>query len=777
VQYFNRQTVPPPAVFTSPIAGNNRESLRALFDFDSEKLSQSFAPRSFLGLDEQNVRNGLDRLFRGKCAFCEAETSTRPYRFRPASEATPVAPTDMNSHLYYTWLVDAWQNIYPICTSCAPSDREGSTYFPVIGRRCRLPTPDELNQFVDDATGLWPDHPPAEKPLLLDPCDKKDFTSHFRVSPNGMLFGKNKSAEETISYFTLNRDERVNQRAAKFQSLLSTLDDYLAGGDPGLLRSIVAFPDMEFGGTWFLLARQICLTIGYGGGPTPALSMARIDRALRRLQSQPDARQSLSAAVEAISQASELDVDAELAGTTARTGKLRLQRVSLTNFKALENLNVEIPAPAQLGPEAVSVAPSLLILGENAAGKSSILEAIAIALATDDARDELALAPSDYILKPDYMGAPDHVAPDHSKVELLFEDGSNHLLTVDRTGFEINSKIDRSLLPPVFAYGAYRRYLRKQRQYSPAKYITNLMRSDGILSNPEKWLLGLDAATFAMVVRQLRHVLSIEGDFEVIRRNQDEQRCYIVTSIPGSTTQFSLTPLEVASSGFRTVLATVCDIFQGLLDRRVSGGIETLAQARAVVLIDEVESHLHPRWKMGIMRGLRQALPNVTFIATTHDPLCLRGMGDRDVVVLQRVGRDPDADVKVETRLPVFVERLVNLPPTSHLTVEQLLTSDFFQLYSADAPEIEGKFANISDLLAKRSQGAELSDDEKRTLEAFDDDIDNALPVGLSEAHRLVQEAVAQFLKERRSASEDRLRALRQSSKNEILRILKGAAG
>jgi hypothetical protein len=213
------------------------------------------------------------------------------------------------------------------------------------------------------------------------------------------------------------------------------------------------------------------------------------------------------------------------------------------------------------------------------------------------------------------------------------------------------------------------------------------------------------------------------------------------------------------------------------LDRRVSGGIETLAQARAVVLIDEVESHLHPRWKMGIMRGLRQALPNVTFIATTHDPLCLRGMGDRDVVVLQRVGRDLNADVKVETRLPVLVERLVNLPPTSHLTVEQLLTSDFFQLYSADAPEIEGKFANISDLLAKRSQGAELSDDEKRTLEAFDDDIDNALPVGLSEAHRLVQEAVGQFLKERRSASEDRLRTLRQSSKNEILRILRGAAG
>ena len=54
-------------------------------------------------------------------------------------------------------------------------------------------------------------------------------------------------------------------------------------------------------------------------------------------------------------------------------------------------------------------------------------------------------------------------------------------------------------------------------------------------------------------------------------------------------------------------------------------------------------------------------------------------------------------------------------------------------------------------------------------------DIADALPIGSSEAHRLVQEAVALFLKERRTASETRMRELREDTRNRILRILREA--
>jgi predicted ATP-binding protein involved in virulence len=44
-----------------------------------------------------------------------------------------------------------------------------------------------------------------------------------------------------------------------------------------------------------------------------------------------------------------------------------------------------------------------------------------------------------------------------------------------------------------------------------------------------------------------------------------------------------------------------------------------------IVLIDEVEQHLHPRWQLNVMSLLGEAFPKMQFIATTHSPLVLSG--------------------------------------------------------------------------------------------------------------------------------------------------------
>ena len=174
--------------------------------------------------------------------------------------------------------------------------------------------------------------------------------------------------------------------------------------------------------------------------------------------------------------------------------------------------------------------------------------------------------------------------------------------------------------------------------------------------------------------------------------------------------------------------------------------------------------------KMLIMRGLRSALPNVTFIATTHDPLCLRGMDDGEVRVMQKV---PGSEV-MDTVLPVFVEQLHKLPPISNLTLEQLLTSDLFQLFSTDTPETDATLATVGDLLARQRAGEPLTTSEQDIITRFDTDIASALPVGSSEVHRLVQEAVVVYLRERRTASEERMRRLREDARDKIVDALRG---
>lgn len=145
-------------------------------------------------------------------------------------------------------------------------------------------------------------------------------------------------------------------------------------------------------------------------------------------------------------------------------------------------------------------------------------------------------------------------------------------------------------------------------------------------------------------------------------------------------------------------------------------------------------------------------------------------MGDHEVVVLQRVA---SSDAGVDSEMPMVVEQMRDLPRASDLRVEQLLTSDFFQLNSTDDATADRRLAHIADLMAARTRG-DLSRRDAKVLNDFEADIASALPVGSTEVHRLVQETVAEFIEKRRDASSQTLRDLKDSTKAEILHVLEG---
>lgn len=157
------------------------------------------------------------------------------------------------------------------------------------------------------------------------------------------------------------------------------------------------------------------------------------------------------------------------------------------------------------------------------------------------------------------------------------------------------------------------------------------------------------------------------------------------------------------SVGYKSVIAMVCDIIREMLYH-----YDNLEFASAVVFIDEVETHLHPRWKMQIMTLLRRAFPKIQFIATTHDPLCLRGMYDGEVFVLQRSAEDQ-------------VERVTDLPSIRGMRAEQILTSEFFGLGSTD-PETDARLLRYNRLAARIESLSDEEHAEMRRLQAALDD-------------------------------------------------------
>jgi hypothetical protein len=779
MQFFDRRGEPPPEYFRRNMMDGARRKLLWFFQLDYIERKQTRLSAHTLELKDGSVFDGLERLFRGKCAFCETQDLTHPYRFRPQASATPEGS---DGHLYYTWLANAWENIYPICLRCVPRQPE---YFPVSGKRASLPDIPQLKHYIEENLGLWR-HPIREVSLLLDPCRNESFHKHFFVSVTGHLLDKSVRGDLTIEHFNLNRDQLVVAREAmlrKYRSDLFTRGITQLRTQSSGVHPLFDFANMEFGGLWYLQCRLIAQHLSERFDRKSILSRSQIGNSFRilcRHKSFESYQESLFNWIEnedfgrRTRQAEPKPKVSEIVSQIKEPFPIipppvlpSLLSIELTRFKAIDYIKLQLkqqPPESRVSNDPIQAA--MLILGENATGKSTILEATALGLSDPKTRSSVVPVLGELIFTPGYLGAPDEPAIGPAEIRLTFDDGTDNVLQTDGQTWKTDLA---ALYPPVFAYGAFRQYQKSSAPFKPDAGISNLFDSASLLPDPEPWLLGLDEKQdFHVVARALRIIMAVEGDLDVLAKSADGKRCLIITRHGAIETA---TPLSHASSGYRSVLAMVCDIMRRLLDRDNNPRYQSLENARAIVLIDEVEAHLHPRWKIQIMGALRKALPKVTFISTSHDPLCVRGMHDGEVVVVHRTAKPM---IESGTKQLAHIEQLTDLPDITQLTVEQLLTSDFFSLASTDQPLMNLRLGKLAGLLSASYNNGQLEPDDQEIVKSFKKEINDVLPVGSTQGQRIVQEAVALFLQQRITASRKRLKALDENAKRKILDVLEG---
>lgn len=762
MQYIERPSQPP-AILNSPLTQASRKAMLEFWLLEPVRRSQSSVPSIGVNQDEDLLREALANLNGQRCAFCEASDRLEVHRFRPAGNALPMSRSS-DAHLYYLWLADVWQNLLPICRSCLPIEPR----FPVRGRRCELPTRKQVEAYVDSGNGLWPFGMPSEKAQLLDPTEVGQFARHLIPALDGVLLPGSKRGALTIAHFDLNRGERRHQRYFAYQQRLEELRTCTMSPDLSSIDRLIDFATLEFGGTWYLLLRRLLNHLpvnGIGRNLTPK----QMGSALRRWAKTMDAAALLAQARHMLQREDARLHASDNQPTAPESVVESVTAIYIRNFKAIEQLDLKLKeAPARSLARSEPLVPALMILGENATGKSSILEAVALALVPAAVRNALNIPLAELVMDPAQLGVD--VADQATRAQIRIELSNQHWveLAIDQQAHAHTSNLDNQQVP-VFAYGAFRRFTRSSQRITSHAHVRNLFDGN-VLSNPEPWLSQLRQDRFDMVIRALRDVLAIDGDFDVIQRAQDNGTLYMVSAVsePDGTLRFNRTPLHAVSSGYRSMLAMICDILKGLMNASINPGFESFQSARGVVLIDEIEAHLHPRWKVQVMSRLRAALPNMTFIVTTHDPLCLRGMEQGEVVVLQRIA---SAHSQAQRQMPITIESMAELPPVADLRLEQLLTSDFFQMLSTDDAYADRRLARIADLMAAHARG-ELSAEDERVLQEFNEEITSALPIGSSEVHQIVQLAVGEYLAKRRAASSQQLRDLRRAAKDQILAAL-----
>lgn len=87
------------------------------------------------------------------------------------------------------------------------------------------------------------------------------------------------------------------------------------------------------------------------------------------------------------------------------------------------------------------------------------------------------------------------------------------------------------------------------------------------------------------------------------------------------------------SDGEKTLIMLVCDIARRLTI--ANPALENKLEGEGVVMIDEIELHLHPAWQRNVLPALQQTFPNIQFIVTTHSPHVLNNVDARNIFLFR----------------------------------------------------------------------------------------------------------------------------------------------
>lgn len=646
------RTAGPPEVYGK--AGRAAKALKRLEGLVAQKKMLRSIDFRLNTVTGEPIRAALRALFHDKCAYCESSLAAGPMdidRFRPHTTVTDLeGKTDHG----YWWLAYDWENLYPSCQVC--SVRFKRNRFPVATTRAK--------------PGVRGAALAAEGAYLLDPC-LDEPAEHLNFMDNGKIEGNSERGVISIEILGLNRPPLVAAREAAMKAARLELLGGLARGLIGKLepvRSIMAQlqdPARPYAAARRAAARRVLEEKGVvaTAGPKGAKAKRTYHDVAVVLQ-----RDGLIAPPEAEVPAGTPDVAAQQLKQELKSysvenvsqsrhyqlggGNRWIERIELENFKGIERLELNFPLDVEKGE------PWLVLLGENSTGKSSILQAVALTLAGERVANKLGLNPRQFI-RFGQSSARVRVTlsgdPEPEPIELVLKARSKRIRIVPAE--------PKTLLA---AYGAMRiprpgsRLTRKA--LSEAIHVENLFDSYFPLGDPTEWLLRRTDLQWEPVKAAIERMLA-EPDDEV-RRDRKRKKIEVVQSGVA-------TPLASLSDGYQSAIALAVDVMRFFTSRW-----ENMEDAVGIVILDEIGPHLHPRWKMKVVGQLRKAFPRVRFLATTHDPLCLRGLRNGEVVVMQRDERDR-------------IVALVDLPPIEGLRVDQLLTSDFFGLHSAADPVLD----------------------------------------------------------------------------------------
>jgi predicted ATPase len=405
-------------------------------------------------------------------------------------------------------------------------------------------------------------------------------------------------------------------------------------------------------------------------------------------------------------------------------------------------------------------------LSENGGGKSTVLQALGLLLAGPEGAQQLLPRPAGWLRSEDqpgklsvriHQGANDPGQFGEKKVTRTF--GYTYFVTGNRpltirnkaytepalvesaekrlTWLRQNALTSKGRGWFAVGYGAFRRLTRSSQiivpSLAPQARFTNFrtqFNEDEALSVFEQWMVYLDYRIAKEKDEEARRqkelgVRAINGVLpEGVSFKEVTGEGRIVFEVNGEHV-----PTIALSDGYRSVLALVGDLVWRLL-QAFPESADPLEE-EGVVLIDELDIHLHPVWQRRIASWLRQHFKNLQFIVATHSPLIAAGAGD-DALTLRFHLEGGKATVQEVKGLAA-------------MNVDRVLQSEAFGLVSPYSPDTQTRIDRFDEL--SRKDGAR-NDEENEEHQRLFDFMKTARPIGGPPAPGSLEQRIDAYLDE-----------------------------
>lgn len=333
---------------------------------------------------------------------------------------------------------------------------------------------------------------------------------------------------------------------------------------------------------------------------------------------------------------------------------MHIQRITLNNFHGFENQSFDIS-------ERFTV-----LIGENGTGKTAVLDGVAVAMGAF-IRGILGSDQKGRTIREDEV----HLKMYHSEETGTVSYEAQYPSSVEAEGmiggflYQWKRSIDRERgtttrsyaraiiehaellgeevqkgapvnLPVISYFGTGRVWARKRdKALSPWKVGSRLngyMDCLDILSSEKLFISWLEHMTYIQLQegKEPIELQAVKKAIEMMLKRvlENEKNIQIEYNVKRQAvvlkTDCRVLPFDLLSDGYRNIIGMVADIAfrMAVLNPHLKN--EVISETAGIVLIDELDLHLHPKWQKGIIQDLKSVFPKVQFITTTHSPFIVQ---------------------------------------------------------------------------------------------------------------------------------------------------------